>query len=85
MRAMAIRFKRAQNSRWEYGIGVTRDGGTCDVIVDQDGKPVPSEPQIWTFDWLPHDGCISVTFPEPVPEKDILRATFGERFPDRGK
>lgn len=59
-----IKFQRAQDERWEYGIAVTSAPGLSDVqmIFPDDGTtPVDVLGEVWVYRLLPHSG--SFVFP----------------------
>lgn len=60
MRIMVTRcrFKRMEKSEWELGLCVGPDYGDATVIIDSQGKPVPSEPQIWDYNRQVNEGLI---------------------------
>lgn len=59
MKLQSCKFKRAEDSDWEFGAAKVTAFGLYDVewIIDQNGNKIGRE--CWTYEFLPggHPGC----------------------------
>jgi hypothetical protein len=57
MKAQMCRFKRSAEDKWETGIMIGVEHTETMLIVDQEGKHIAHETNVYDFRLVPEEGC----------------------------